>query len=174
MEDGVLSSSSESNVNMNNVDLSDSVTSNDSESAGIEIQSYHSMEDNNPTSLQQHTDNNDNDNDELKMLNQSNKKFNIETGASTKTPIKAQGGDLKETLAGLAGNVLEWYDFAVFGYFSDVIGVVFFPPQEGNANLVQSFAVFGGAFIMRPFGGMLQSIYILIDANITYIDGILC
>ena len=37
-----------------------------------------------------------------------------------------------ELLAGVAGNVLEWYDFAVFGYFGDIIGQVFFPPQEGS------------------------------------------
>jgi len=64
--------------------------------------------------------------------------------------------NLKQTIAGIAGNVLEWYDFAVFGYFSDVIGVVFFPEQSGNAAMVQSFAVFGGAFLMRPFGGLLM------------------
>lgn len=54
------------------------------------------------------------------------------------------------TLAGVAGNVLEWYDFAVFGFFSNIIGDVFFPPQSGNSNLIESFAVFGGAFFMRP------------------------
>ena len=54
------------------------------------------------------------------------------------------------TIAGVAGNVLEWYDFAIFGYFSDVIGDVFFPPQSGHAALAQSFAVFGGAFLARP------------------------
>lgn len=32
----------------------------------------------------------------------------------------------------------------------DVIGEVFFPPQEGHAAIVESFAVFGGAFLMRP------------------------
>ena len=55
-----------------------------------------------------------------------------------------------QTLAGVAGNVLEWYDFAVFGYFGDIIGEVFFPPQAGHAAIVESFAVFGGAFMMRP------------------------
>mmetsp|Transcript_10104 Transcript_10104/g.14822 ORF Transcript_10104/g.14822 Transcript_10104/m.14822 type:complete len:521 (-) Transcript_10104:113-1675(-) len=64
--------------------------------------------------------------------------------------------DIYETLAGLVGNVLEWYDFAVFGYFSDIIGQVFFPPnQEGNAATIESFAVFGAAFLMRPIGGVL-------------------
>ena len=36
---------------------------------------------------------------------------------------------LADTLAGLAGNVIEWYDFSVFGFFADIIGDVMFPPQ---------------------------------------------
>eukprot|EP00980_Cylindrotheca_fusiformis_P013662 scaffold3515_cov126-Cylindrotheca_fusiformis.AAC.11 len=64
--------------------------------------------------------------------------------------------DLKTTIAGIAGNVLEWYDFSVYGYFSDIIGKVFFPPgQSGNAALVESFAVFGIAFLVRPIGGAI-------------------
>ena len=62
-----------------------------------------------------------------------------------------------KTCAGVAGNVLEWYDFAVFGYFSDILGVVFFPPhQDGHAAIIESFAVFGGAFFMRPIGGIMM------------------
>jgi MHS family proline/betaine transporter-like MFS transporter len=64
--------------------------------------------------------------------------------------------DIWETIAGVAGNILEWYDFAVFGFFSDIIGSVFFPHnQGGNASTVEAFAVFGGAFLMRPIGGMM-------------------
>jgi MHS family proline/betaine transporter-like MFS transporter len=45
----------------------------------------------------------------------------------------------------------------VFGYFSDILSEVFFPPnQEGHAALVETFAVFGGAFVMRPIGGMMM------------------
>jgi hypothetical protein len=56
------------------------------------------------------------------------------------------------------------YDFALFGFFSDVIATVFFPPpSEGEddggggstSRLVASFAVYGGAFIMRPVGGLV-------------------
>lgn len=61
-----------------------------------------------------------------------------------------------KTIAGVAGNVLEWYDFAVFGFFSDVIGQVFFPPdQSEDLSVLESFAVFGGAFLMRPIGGLV-------------------
>ena len=40
--------------------------------------------------------------------------------------------NIVEILAGLAGNIIEWYDFAIFGYFSDVIGDVMFPPNQGG------------------------------------------
>lgn len=60
-----------------------------------------------------------------------------------------------QTIVSMTGNVLEWYDFAVFGYFSDILGTVFFPPQIGNAATIESFAVFWGAFLMRPVGGLM-------------------
>jgi len=70
--------------------------------------------------------------------------------------IIEDGCDWKELIAGVAGNVLEWYDFAVFGYFGDVIGDVFFPPnQGGNTAIIESYAVFGGAFLARPIGGLM-------------------
>jgi len=69
---------------------------------------------------------------------------------------ETEGKKILETLAGISGNVLEWYDFAVFGYFSDIIGDVFFPPQNGHAAIVESFVVFGLAFFMRPLGGLLM------------------
>jgi len=54
-------------------------------------------------------DDDDNENDALKHI-------------KTKTSL--------ETIAGVAGNVLEWYDFAVFGYFGDVLSEVFFPASS--------------------------------------------
>jgi MHS family proline/betaine transporter-like MFS transporter len=45
---------------------------------------------------------------------------------------------------------------AVFGYFSDIIGQVFFPPQENTKAIIESFAVFGLAFLVRPIGGLVM------------------
>ena len=76
---------------------------------------------------------------------------------SKKDINKSKHHELFQTIAGIAGNILEWYDFAVFGYFSDILGSVFFPPDQiGNAALIESFAVFGGAFVMRPIGGIFM------------------
>eukprot|EP01046_Picozoa_sp_COSAG06_P029417 COSAG06_NODE_2726_length_6383_cov_7.330999_1_plen_441_part_10 len=52
------------------------------------------------------------------------------------------------------GNILEWFDFAVFGYFADTISVLFFPSSEPVLALAETFAVFAGAFCMRPIGGV--------------------
>ena len=62
--------------------------------------------------------------------------------------------DTLQTVAGVLGNVLEWYDFGIYGFFSDTIAQVFFPPgNSGHHNLILSYIVFGGAFVMRPLGG---------------------
>lgn len=39
----------------------------------------------------------------------------------------------------------------------DIIGDIFFPPATpgDNENLIKTFAIFGGAFVMRPVGGLL-------------------
>ncbi|KAL7541028.1 hypothetical protein ACHAXR_010575 [Thalassiosira sp. AJA248-18] len=65
--------------------------------------------------------------------------------------------DLKSTLASVAGNILEWYDFAIYGYFSDIIGRKFFPSTSDDSTvIIEAFLVFGGAFLVRPVGGVLM------------------
>lgn len=61
----------------------------------------------------------------------------------------------KITLAGIAGNVLEWYDFAVYGYFAAPIGRHFFPSDDPASSLIAAFGVFAAGFLMRPVGGLV-------------------
>ena len=44
--------------------------------------------------------------------------------------------------AGVIGNVLEWYDFAIYGYFAASIGLNFFPREDSVAQLLAAFGVF--------------------------------
>ena len=39
-------------------------------------------------------------------------------------------------LAMSIGNILEWYDFAVFGALADVLGENFFPAQSSTSALM--------------------------------------
>jgi MHS family proline/betaine transporter-like MFS transporter len=50
---------------------------------------------------------------------------------------------------------MEWYDFAVYGYFASVIGQLFFPNTDPAVSLIASFGAFAAGFVVRPLGGLL-------------------
>ncbi|MBP1821507.1 MFS transporter [Mycobacterium sp. OAE908] len=51
------------------------------------------------------------------------------------------------------GNLVEWYDFAVYGFLATYIAQKFFPPGNETTALLNTFAIFAAAFFMRPLGG---------------------
>lgn len=57
------------------------------------------------------------------------------------------------------GNALEFFDFTVFGFFSIVIGHLFFSPLSADGQLMSAVATFGVGFVMRPIGGIVIGIY---------------
>lgn len=63
----------------------------------------------------------------------------------------------KAVIAGILGNALEWYDFALYGHFSVFIGQTFFPKEEPDLAMLAAFAVFSVSFFMRPLGAMIFS-----------------
>ncbi|KOV27817.1 prop [Streptomyces sp. XY413] len=63
-------------------------------------------------------------------------------------------------LAGSAGNLVEWYEFGVYGCFATVIAANFFTPHPGTPGggaeaLVATYASFALAFFFRPLGALL-------------------
>lgn len=60
--------------------------------------------------------------------------------------------------AGVIGNVLEWFDFAVYGYFATDIGKQFFPESSPSARQLLSLAVFALGFAARPVGSIVLGI----------------
>ncbi|MFI9062091.1 MFS transporter [Streptomyces sp. NPDC053429] len=62
-------------------------------------------------------------------------------------------------LAGSAGNLVEWYEFGVYGCFATVIATHFFTPPAGTAGgapaLIATYASFALAFFFRPVGALL-------------------
>jgi MFS transporter, MHS family, proline/betaine transporter len=61
----------------------------------------------------------------------------------------------KSFLAGSIGNVLEWYDFAVYGYFATIISSNFFPKEDKVVALIATFSIFAAGFLVRPLGGIV-------------------
>jgi MHS family proline/betaine transporter-like MFS transporter len=54
--------------------------------------------------------------------------------------------------AGMIGNVLEWYDFGLYGYLAPIIGARFFPSADPVASLIGAYGGFAVGFAMRPIG----------------------
>jgi hypothetical protein len=67
----------------------------------------------------------------------------------------AVGEARKAVAAAVVGNVLEWYDFAVYSFLAGVIGRNFFPSADPSAEVLYAFAVFGMGFLARPLGAVI-------------------
>lgn len=61
----------------------------------------------------------------------------------------------KAVTAAAVGNVLEWYDFAVYAYVATIIAKKFFPAQDDVAALLSTFLAYGLGFLARPLGGIV-------------------
>jgi len=59
-----------------------------------------------------------------------------------------------------SGNLLEMYDFQVFGYYAAAIAHTFFPSGSEFASLMLSLMTFGAGFLMRPIGAIVLGAYI--------------
>ena len=67
---------------------------------------------------------------------------------------RVEESSIRRAIVGASvGNMVEWFDFAVYGYLAVTLGAVFFPSEDPTISLLSSFAVFGVAFVMRPLGG---------------------
>jgi len=58
----------------------------------------------------------------------------------------------KATFVAVFGTFIEYYDFSIYGYVAATIAMVFFPKADPMANLLNTLAIFGLAFLIRPFG----------------------
>ena len=57
--------------------------------------------------------------------------------------------------AGAVGNILEWYDFAIYGFLAPVLAVLFFPSDDPVVSLIAAFGVFAAGYLMRPVGSLI-------------------
>ena len=61
----------------------------------------------------------------------------------------------QQYLASLVGNVLEWYDFVLYGMFATVFSKLFFNPNNPHAALFGALSIFAVGYLMRPIGGII-------------------
>ena len=61
----------------------------------------------------------------------------------------------KVITAAAGGNVIEWYDFYIFGSLATILAVKFFDKSNAIAALLSTIALFTAGFLVRPLGAFV-------------------
>ena len=62
---------------------------------------------------------------------------------------------VKAIIVGSFATMFEWYDYALYGYFSPVLAKIFFPAADAYSTIMMTFAVFAVGFLIRPLGAIV-------------------
>lgn len=79
--------------------------------------------------------------------------YNMVETAKKKTSLA------RAVFSGSLGNMLEWFDYGLYGYFAVIISSNFFVAGDPIVGLLLSFLTFGIGFLVRPIGGILIGAY---------------
>jgi MHS family alpha-ketoglutarate permease-like MFS transporter len=66
---------------------------------------------------------------------------------------------IKSIVGGSLGNLVEWYDWYIYSFFSLYFAAAFFPKGNQTAQLLNTAGIFAIGFLMRPIGGWLMGTY---------------
>ncbi|WP_374622640.1 MFS transporter [Pandoraea sp.] len=73
--------------------------------------------------------------------------------------IESRSVNWRGAIASTIGNMLEWYDFIIFGFLSILISKQFFPAADTYTSILFVTATTGAGLIFRPIGGILIGMY---------------
>src|SRR5205809_659532 len=70
--------------------------------------------------------------------------------------INVSGKELRRVvIAASVGNIIEWYDFYIFGSLASILAVKFFEKSHPVAAFLSTVALFSVGFLIRPLGAFL-------------------
>ncbi|KFC63933.1 hypothetical protein FG93_05443 [Bosea sp. LC85] len=70
-------------------------------------------------------------------------------------PVEIPRDFRRVIVAASVGNVIEWYDFYIFGSLAAILSVKFFEQSHPVAALLSTIALFTAGFLIRPLGAFL-------------------
>lgn len=74
--------------------------------------------------------------------------------AGARAPVK-----IGSIVGGLAGNLIEWYDFLAYSIFSIYFAKAFFPGDNPTVQLMNTAAIAAVGYVARPLGSWLIGLY---------------
>jgi len=60
-------------------------------------------------------------------------------------------------VAGVIGNVVEWYDWTLYGLLAGVFSPAIFPAHDATSSVISALLTFAVGFLMRPVGSIVLS-----------------
>lgn len=85
----------------------------------------------------------------------------MSASTSASTAVAPSGPSQPRLIAAaIIGNMLELYDFVVYGFFATALAKAFFPTGDDVTSLLFAVATFGVGFVMRPLGAVVIGSYI--------------
>jgi MFS transporter, MHS family, alpha-ketoglutarate permease len=66
---------------------------------------------------------------------------------------------IRSIVGGLAGNLIEWYDFLAYSIFSIYFAKSFFPSDKPTVQLMNTAAIAAVGYVARPLGSWLVGLY---------------
>src|SRR5215813_8488285 len=71
-------------------------------------------------------------------------------------PVHISGKDLRRVvIAASVGNIIEWYDFYIFGSLAAILAAKFFDKTHPVAAFLSTVAIFSVGFLIRPLGAFV-------------------
>jgi MFS transporter, MHS family, proline/betaine transporter len=64
-------------------------------------------------------------------------------------------GRIQDKIASALGSIIEWYDFALYGFFASIVTKLYFPSTSPSIGLLKTFSIFAIGFFARPLGALL-------------------
>src|SRR6266404_549668 len=77
------------------------------------------------------------------------------TIAATSARARIPANFRRVITAAAGGNVIEWYDFYIFGSLATILSVKFFDKSHPVAALLSTIALFTAGFLVRPLGAFV-------------------
>jgi MFS family permease len=82
--------------------------------------------------------------------------MNAAVGGVTAAPVDHVPKDFRTVIvAASVGNIIEWYDFYIFGSLAAVLAAKFFEKSNPVAALLSTIALFTAGFLVRPLGAFI-------------------
>ena len=68
--------------------------------------------------------------------------------------MASRSSSIQALFIGMSGTILQWYDFALLGYFMPIIAKTYFPSGDHFASLLSAFGIFAAGSFLQPLGAI--------------------